>query len=98
MPWAALLTVGAVGVLAPGASWARAVLGAAVGVLALAAVGWWWPEGGGRRVPRVFALPAYAVSGNVAALHAWLVAMSGVGTAVWEPTRRRGPAETARLL
>ena len=98
VPWAALLTVGAVGVLAPDASWARAVLGAAVGVLALAAVGWWWPEGGGRRVPRVFALPAYAVSGNVAALHAWLVAMSGVGTAVWEPTRRRGPAETARLL
>jgi len=98
VPWAALLTVGAVGVLAPDASWARAVLGAAVGVLALAAVGWWWPQGGGRRVPRVFALPAYAVSGNVAALHAWLVAMSGVGTAVWEPTRRRGPAETARLL
>ena len=98
VPWAALLTVGAVGVLAPDASWALAVLGVAVGVLALAAVGWWWPEGGGRRVPRVFALPAYAVSGNVAALHAWLVAMSGVGTAVWEPTRRRGPAETARLL
>ena len=98
VPWAALLTVGAVGVLAPDAAWARAALGAAGGVLALAAVGWWWPEGGGRRVPRVFALPAYAVSGNVAALHAWLVAMSGVGTAVWEPTRRRGSAETARLL
>ena len=98
VPWAALLTVGAVGALAPDASWALAVLGVAVGVLALAAVGWWWPEGGGRRLPRVFALPAYAVSGNVAALHAWLVAMSGVGTAVWEPTRRRGPAETARLL
>src|SRR5205823_14511280 len=56
VPWAALLTVGAVGVLAPDAAWARAALGAAGGVLALAAVGWWWPEGGGRRVPRVFAL------------------------------------------
>src|SRR5947199_2805339 len=98
VPWAALLAFGSVGVLAPDAAWARAALGAAGGVLALAAVGWWWPEGGGRRVPRVFALPAYAVSGNVAALHAWLVAMSGGGTAVWEPTRRRGPAETARLL
>jgi cellulose synthase/poly-beta-1,6-N-acetylglucosamine synthase-like glycosyltransferase len=94
VPWAALVALGAVGVLAAEAPWARAVLGAAVGVLGLAAVGWWWPVGGGRSVPRVFALPAYAVSGNVAALHAWLLALSGVGTAVWEPTRR-GTAETA---
>jgi len=97
VPWASLLAVGAVGVLAPDSLWARAVLGAAVGVLALAAVGWWWPVGP-RRVPRIFALPAYAVSGNVAALHAWLLAFSSMGTAVWEPTRRGEPAETARLL
>src|SRR5438128_433041 len=49
-------------------------------------------------VPRSAALPAYAVSGNVAALHAWLLAFSSMGTAVWEPTRRGEPAETARLL
>jgi len=97
VPWATLLAVGAVGVLAADSLWARAVLGAAVGVLALAAVGWWWPVGP-RRVPRSFALPAYAVSGNVAALHAWLLAFSSMGTAVWEPTRRGEPAETARLL
>jgi hypothetical protein len=84
-----------VGVLAADAPWACAVLGAAGVVLGLAAVGWWWPVGGGRNVPRVFALPAYAVSGNVAALHAWLLALSGVGTAVWEPTRRGRTTETA---
>ena len=94
VPWAALLALGAVGVLAPDAAWARAVLGAGVGVVALGAVGWWWPVRGGRNVPRIVALPAYAVSGNVAALHAWLLALSGVGTAVWEPTRRGTTAET----
>ena len=95
VPWAALLALGAVGVLALDAAWARAVLGAGVGVVALGAVGWWWPVRGGRNVPRIVALPAYAVSGNVAALHAWLLALSGVGTAVWEPTRRGTTAETA---
>ena len=94
VPWAALLALGAVGVLALDAPWARAVLGAGVGVVALGAVGWWWPVRGGRNVPRIVALPAYAVSGNVAALHAWLLALSGVGTAVWEPTRRGTTAET----
>ena len=54
--------------------------------MSLALAGWNWPE---RLVaPRAVALPAYLVSGNVAALHAWLSVLRGVRTAVWEPTRR----------
>src|SRR5205823_8269957 len=96
VPGAVLVALGALGSLALGTPWARAALGAACGGVALAGVGWWWPaRREGRPVPRCFALPAYAVSANIAALHAWLLALSGVGTAVWEPTRRGTTAETA---
>ena len=62
-------------------------LGGAAAVVT--AIGWLWPEG--RPLPRLIALPAYAVSGNIAALHAWLRALGRQGTALWEPTRRRSP-------
>ena len=52
----------------------------------LTAIGWIWPEG--RPLPRLIALPSYAVSGNIAVLHAWIRALGGQGTALWEPTRR----------
>jgi hypothetical protein len=82
--------VGALAWLAPQHWWAGAAL-AVGGVAVLAAVlGWVWPDA--KPLPRVIALPAYAVSGNVAALHAWVTALLGRGTAVWEPTRR-GRAE-----
>ncbi|HXY69158.1 MAG TPA: glycosyltransferase [Gemmatimonadales bacterium] len=54
--------------------------------LVLAAVGWWWPET--RRAPRLVAVPAYVVSGVVAALEAWIRALRGEVNAVWEPTKR----------
>jgi glycosyltransferase involved in cell wall biosynthesis len=85
-PWTLLLTVAALAALAPGRWWAAATL-ALCGVAALVtAIGWMWPEG--RRLPRLIAWPTYAVTGNIAAIQAWIRALGGQGTAVWEPTRR----------
>ena len=65
---------------------ARAVVAGGGLLGALALVGWLWPDG--RRAPRLFALPAYLVTSNVAVLHAWLHVLAGVRAPVWEPTRR----------
>lgn len=53
--------------------------------LAIAALGWWWPNA---RLPRLLALPGYAAAAVVAGVHAWWVALAGGAAAVWEPTRR----------
>ena len=63
-----------------------AALGVALaGVLAL--VGWNWPEE--RPLPRLIAIPTFAITGNIAALHAGIKAMRGERNPIWEPTRRR---------
>ncbi|HEV2734434.1 MAG TPA: glycosyltransferase family 2 protein [Longimicrobiaceae bacterium] len=86
LPWTVL--GGAVGVLllAVDHPAARLVfaLGAVVGLLA--AAGWLWPES--RPIPRVLAIPAFAVAGNLAAVHAFLRALSPDDDPTWEPTRR----------
>jgi cellulose synthase/poly-beta-1,6-N-acetylglucosamine synthase-like glycosyltransferase len=69
-----------------------ALAGGCVLPLLLAGAGWVWPEH--RRAPRVIAVPAYVVSGVVAALDAWLRALRGEMNLVWEPTRRATPAAT----
>lgn len=90
VPWALVGALGALAVLAlDGAAWARVVLAAGAGVSALALAGWRWPVQ--RAVPRLLAVPAYLVSGNLAALEAWLLVLRGARTAVWEPTRRSLP-------
>jgi len=88
VPWAFVGGLGAVTLLAAGEglTWAWVLVAAAAGVVALAFMGWRWPAH--RPVPRLLALPAYLVLGNLAALHAWFVALRGARTAVWEPTRR----------
>lgn len=59
---------------------------AAWAVIAIGAIGWRWSRG--RSVPRLMALPAYALAGSVAGFTAWMRALAGETLAVWEPTRR----------
>jgi len=92
VPWALVVALAAMGALAPGAAWARAGLVLIGGLAGLGGLGWRWL--GGTRILRALALPAYVMAGNLAALHAWWLALSGAQTAVWEPTRR-GLEDTA---
>ncbi|HEV8511351.1 MAG TPA: glycosyltransferase [Gemmatimonadales bacterium] len=85
-PWAFLLTTAMFVALAPWHWWAAATLACGGAVALVTAIGWMWSET--RRMPRLIALPAYALSGNFAALQAWIRALSRDGTALWEPTRR----------
>lgn len=85
-PWAALVALAALGTLSLTVPWARWLLGGIAVMIVVAGVGWAWPEG--RVAPRLVAIPAYLVSGNVAALIASLGAMRGERHATWEPTRR----------
>jgi cellulose synthase/poly-beta-1,6-N-acetylglucosamine synthase-like glycosyltransferase len=87
LPWAVLLGCLGLFLLAGDHVWPRWALGAGAFVGVLAAAGWFWPQSD-RGIPRVLALPAYAVAGNVAVLHATIAALSGKKDAVWEPTRR----------
>ncbi|HEV2748978.1 MAG TPA: glycosyltransferase [Gemmatimonadales bacterium] len=94
VPWSLAGAVAALVALAIGgeSAWPAATLVAIGSVALIALVGWTWPDG--RPLPRLVALPAYLVSGTIAALHAWVLALRGDRTAVWEPTRRgdRGEA------
>ena len=93
VPWMALPVAGALAWLAPEHLWAAAALalGGAVGLVTV--IGWVWPEE--RALPVLIALPAYTVSGNIAALHAWIRALGRQGTALWEPTRRGATSRPA---
>lgn len=86
VPWTVL--AGALGVLllAVDHPVARVVFALGVAVGALAAAGWMWPES--RPIPRVLAIPAFAVAGNLAAVHASLRSLARNDDPTWEPTRR----------
>lgn len=86
VPWAGVLALLGLAILATGVPWARWLLLAAAAGAALGAVGWLWPER--RPMPRLVSLPAFALAANLAALVASIKAVRGQGSAVWEPTRR----------
>jgi len=85
-PWAGLVALAAVGALSVTVPWARWLLGGIVVIAGAAGAGWAWPDE--RVAPRLLAVPAYLVSGNVAALVASIGAIRGQHHATWEPTRR----------
>lgn len=86
VPWAVALALAAAALAAATLPLARWALGAAVGVLALAALGFAWPER--RPLPALVSLASYFVAGNLAALEAGVRALRGERNRIWEPTRR----------
>ncbi len=93
VPWALLAALGVLAAAAatsPAARWVGAAFGAGAAAAALA--GWWAARGG---APAVVQLVAFALAGNLAALHAGLKAVRGELAPVWEPTRREPAGEAA---
>jgi cellulose synthase/poly-beta-1,6-N-acetylglucosamine synthase-like glycosyltransferase len=87
VPWAGVVALVAVAVLAVEEPWARWVLGGAVTVGALALLGLRATTAG---PARALELLAFFLAGNIAVLHAWFRALSGEADPSWEPTRRPG--------
>jgi hypothetical protein len=94
LPWAGVLALATLAPLALTYSWARVLFGGGIAVLGLAALGWLWPRNAA--VPRLVALPAYVVAGNVAVLRAWVRLVTGRAAPLWEPTRRDAPPVPSR--
>lgn len=86
LPLAVLASSAAMLALAPARGWAAAA--AAVGVVVLIIAGVVWRYDGRRALPRAMVIPAYATLGIIAGMQAWLWAVAGRTTPVWEPTRR----------
>ena len=87
LPWGAAAAGLALVVLAmEGQRWAQGMVVVGVLLLVLATIGWIRAEA--ESVPRIFSVPAYLVAGNLAAMHAFLRAISGGRDSLWEPTRR----------
>ena len=91
-----MLPLSIAGVAALGASHllARLALLALLVASGLAVIAVRWPDR--LRLPAPLALPAFGVASFAAGFMAWMRALSGQGSAVWEPTRRAGPAPTSR--
>jgi cellulose synthase/poly-beta-1,6-N-acetylglucosamine synthase-like glycosyltransferase len=86
-PWFLALGVVVSVVLCFDEPWAKVLAVLTAGVLGLAFVGWNWPED--KPLPKLIAMPTFAVTGNIAAIHAGMKAMRGELNPIWEPTRRK---------
>jgi cellulose synthase/poly-beta-1,6-N-acetylglucosamine synthase-like glycosyltransferase len=90
VPWGGVAFLVGVVLLAPTTPWAALLLGLSGGGIAVGALA--WAVQSRRPLPRLLSLPAFALAGNVAALHATVEAVRGDRNATWEPTRReKGP-------
>jgi len=87
LPWAALAAFASLAVLAPTSALAGALFAGGVVLLLLAGMG--WVVAGRREPPRLLAVPAFLVAGNLAAARAFVGFLRGRRHATWEPTRRK---------
>lgn len=88
LPWFAAAAFFSLAILAPRSPAALALVAAGVLFLALAIVG--WALGDRAEQPKIFSIPGFLLFGNLAAMHAFLRRLRGVGDPLWEPTRRSG--------
>jgi cellulose synthase/poly-beta-1,6-N-acetylglucosamine synthase-like glycosyltransferase len=91
-----LLPLSVAGLVALSASdlLARLALAVLLVVSGLAVIAVRWPDR--LRLPALLALPAFGVASFAAGFMAWMRALRGQGSAVWEPTRRGVPVSTSR--
>jgi hypothetical protein len=86
VPWAALLGLAGVILLAADVPVLALPLALGAGLtLGATLLTWLRPRSA---LPRAFAVLGYVVWGIIAGLHAWLSALRGNLTPIWEPTRR----------
>src|SRR5690606_3593415 len=96
VPWASPLGLVGLAVLAPQSILALAAMALALLGMGLGSVGILLSNR--IDIPRLLAVPAFALASNVAALHAGTRAMQGKASALWEPTRREVITSSPRRL
>lgn len=87
IPWSGAISFVSLAFLATSAAWAAALFAAGSLVLLTGVVGWRWEDQ--PTIGRWLRIPAFAVMGNAAAMHAGIRSVHGDRDPTWEPTRRK---------